>query len=127
MDKPQPVANRRLLLIDDNRAIHEDFLKIFSVGLESAVALAASEAALFGDSTVTATRPTFQVDFASQGEEGAGMVLGARAAQQPYAMAFVDMRMPPGWDGMETTARIWEVDPDVQIVICTAYSDHSWD
>ena len=127
MDKPEPVANRRLLLIDDNRAIHDDFRKIFSDGPESASALAASEAALFGESTVTATRPTFQIDFAGQGEEGARLVSQARAAQQPYAMAFVDMRMPPGWDGIETTARIWEADPDVQIVICTAYSDHSWD
>ena len=41
-------------------------------------------------------------------------------------MAFVDVRMPPGWDGVETTQRIWEIDPDVQIVICTAYSDYSW-
>jgi signal transduction histidine kinase/AmiR/NasT family two-component response regulator len=42
-------------------------------------------------------------------------------------MAFIDVRMPPGWDGIETAARIWEVDPEIQIVICTAYSDYSWD
>jgi two-component system NtrC family sensor kinase len=42
-------------------------------------------------------------------------------------MAFVDVRMPPGWDGVETTARIWEADPDLQVVICTAYSDCSWE
>ena len=42
-------------------------------------------------------------------------------------MAFVDVRMPPGWDGVETTARIWEADPDLQVVICTAYADCSWD
>jgi signal transduction histidine kinase/ActR/RegA family two-component response regulator len=41
-------------------------------------------------------------------------------------MAFMDVRMPPGWDGIETTAEIWKLDPDVQIVICTAYSDYSW-
>jgi YesN/AraC family two-component response regulator len=35
--------------------------------------------------------------------------------------------MPPGWDGIETTAKIWEVDPSLQIVICTAHSDYSWD
>ena len=55
------------------------------------------------------------------------MVERARAENQPYAMAFVDIRMPPGWDGIETTARIWELDPAVQIVICTAYSDYSWE
>ena len=127
MDKSLPEPNRRLLLIDDNRAIHEDFRKIFGGSLESTAALAASEAALFGETPVIINRPTFDIDFASQGEEGVRLVAQARAAQQPYAMAFVDMRMPPGWDGIETTARIWEVDPDVQIVICTAYSDHSWD
>src|SRR5690606_27038348 len=45
---------------------------------------------------------------------------------RPFSMAFVDMRMPPGWDGIETIARIWSVDPRIQIVICTAYSDLSW-
>ena len=51
------------------------------------------------------------------------------ACQQnaPYAVAFVDMRMPPGWNGVETIKRLWEVDADVQIVICTAYSDYSWE
>jgi DNA-binding LytR/AlgR family response regulator len=67
------------------------------------------------------------VDFASQGNEGAALVERARSENQPYAMAFVDMRMPPGWDGIETTMRIWELDPRVQIVICTAHSDHSWE
>ena len=42
-------------------------------------------------------------------------------------MAFVDVRMPPGWDGVETIARIWEVYPELQIVVCTAYSDYSWE
>jgi two-component system sensor histidine kinase/response regulator len=54
------------------------------------------------------------------------MVQRALAEGRPYAMAFMDVRMPPGWDGIETTARIWAVDPDLQIVICTAYSDYSW-
>ena len=46
---------------------------------------------------------------------------------RPYSVAFVDMRMPPGWDGIETIARLWQADPDLQIVICTAYSDYSWE
>jgi DNA-binding NarL/FixJ family response regulator len=41
-------------------------------------------------------------------------------------MAFVDMRMPPGWDGLETIERLWAVDPDVQVVICSAHSDRNW-
>ena len=55
------------------------------------------------------------------------MVQHALAAGRPYAMAFMDVRMPPGWDGIETTARIWEIDPEMQIVLCTAFSDYSWD
>src|SRR5262249_43812103 len=47
--------------------------------------------------------------------------------KRPYPLAFVDMRMPPGWDGIETIARIWKEYPELQVVICTAYSDYSWD
>src|ERR1700749_1808094 len=55
------------------------------------------------------------------------MIKQSLAEKLPYAMAFVDVRMPPGWDGIETIARIWEVDPELQMVICTAYSDYSWE
>jgi PAS domain S-box-containing protein len=48
------------------------------------------------------------------------------AEGQPYALAFVDVRMPPGWDGVETIKQLWQVDPNLQVVICTAYSDYSW-
>ena len=120
-------CNRRILVIDDNRAIHDDFRKIFEPVFASAQPLAESGTALFGDETLSVARPLFQVDFASQGSEGAALVERARSENQPYAMAFVDMRMPPGWDGIETTMRIWELDPRVQIVICSAHSDHSWE
>src|SRR5437016_5996024 len=68
----------------------------------------------------------FEIDSAFQGEEGLALVKRAVEAGEPYAIAFVDVRMSPGWDGIETTARIWEVDPELQIVICTAFSDYSW-
>src|SRR5439155_13377729 len=55
------------------------------------------------------------------------MVTKALSEKRPYAMAFVDVRMPPGWDGVETIAHIWKTDPELQIVVCTAYSDYSWD
>jgi two-component system sensor histidine kinase/response regulator len=125
MHKSSDGCNRRILVIDDNRAIHDDFRKIFEPGL-AAQPLAQSREALFGDATRSGPLLLFQVEFASQGTEGAALVERARSENQAYAMAFVDMRMPPGWDGIETTLRIWELDPRVQIVICTAYSDHSW-
>ncbi len=69
----------------------------------------------------------FQMDSAYQGQEGYALVREAVAAGRPYAMVFMDVRMPPGWDGIETTLKIWELDPQLEIVICTAYSDYSWD
>jgi signal transduction histidine kinase len=70
---------------------------------------------------------SFQVDAALQGEEGLRMMEAAAAAGNPYAMAFVDVRMPPGWDGVETIAHLWKQFPELQVVICTAYSDHYWE
>ena len=127
MPESQDTTNRRILVIDDNRAIHEDFRKIFAPRDESTGALAQSEAALFGGPAEPVAQLQFAVDFACQGAEGAALAGGAYSQNKPYALAFVDMRMPPGWDGIETTARIWDLDPAVQIVICTAYSDHSWE
>ncbi len=69
----------------------------------------------------------FEVDSAFQGQEGLELIDRSLVDQRPYAMAFVDVRMPPGWDGIETIARIWERYPDLQVVVCTAYSDYSWE
>ena len=66
------------------------------------------------------------VDSALQGQEACAKVREAIVSGQPYAVAFVDIRMPPGWDGVETITRLREVDPALQFVICTAYSDYSW-
>ena len=118
--------NRRVLVIDDNRAIHDDFRKILSPATATAAALDVTETALFGRSTDAIQQTSFEVDSAYQGQEGALLVKNAIEAGRPYAMAFVDVRMPPGWDGVETTQNIWAIDPDIQIVLCTAYSDYSW-
>jgi signal transduction histidine kinase/DNA-binding response OmpR family regulator/HPt (histidine-containing phosphotransfer) domain-containing protein len=119
--------NRRVLIVDDNRAIHEDFRKILSPPTAAADALDASEDALFGHPTDAIRQIQFEVDSAYQGQEGVLLVKRAFETGRPYALAFVDVRMPPGWDGIETTQRIWAIDPEVQIVLCTAYSDYSWD
>jgi two-component system NtrC family sensor kinase len=118
--------NRRILIIDDNRAIHADFQKIFAANRPRPKELSTAEAVLFGDSPAQATDGSFEIDSVFQGEEGLNKVREANAADRPYAVAFVDIRMPPGWDGIETIARLWELAPDLQIVICTAYSDYSW-
>jgi signal transduction histidine kinase/PleD family two-component response regulator len=88
--------------------------------------LVQDEIALFGDTSSAKQFKVFTVESAYQGSDGVEMARRARAAGRPYAMAFVDMRMPPGWDGLETTLKLWEVAPDLQVVICTAYSDYAW-
>ena len=122
-------ANRRVLLVDDNPAIHEDFKKVLVNVATRNVALDAAEAALFGEHQEAAGQPpvTFTTDSAFQGREALEMVRKAIAEGQPYALAFVDVRMPPGWDGIETIEHLWKEDPALQIVVCTAFSDYSWE
>ncbi len=126
MSTPFPEKNLRVLIVDDNQAIHADFAKILA-GPQVGDQARQMEAALFGAVGDTRRAVRFELDSAYQGKEGLEMVRKALAEGRPYAMAFMDVRMPPGWDGIETTEKIWEVDPEMQIVICTAYSDYSWD
>jgi two-component system sensor histidine kinase/response regulator len=114
--------NRRILLIDDMPSIHEDFRKILA---PAQYELEQAEADLFGGVAPPA-REGFELDSAQQGREGLALVEAALRAGRPYAMAFVDMRMPPGWDGVETIERLWQADPQLQVVICTAFSEHAW-
>ena len=120
--------NRRILVIDDNETIHADFRKIFAGGT-AAAELNDLEAELFGGPAVAAraTHADFQIDSAFQGQQGFAMVQEARQKGTPYSVAFVDVRMPPGWDGVETINRIWQISQNLQTVICTAYSDYSWE
>jgi diguanylate cyclase (GGDEF)-like protein/PAS domain S-box-containing protein len=117
-------ANRRVLLVDDLPSIHEDFRKILCPPA-AAADLDVEEALLFGK-PISTTSVRFKMDSAFQGVEALEKVRAALLADSPYAMAFLDMRMPPGWDGVETAERLWQADPCLQIVFCTAYSDYSW-
>jgi diguanylate cyclase len=122
------LANRRILIIDDNAAIHLDFRKVLGAQAEHSAqaALDVLEANLFGDTVAASARPNFDIDSAHQGQEGVSMAQQALAEGRPYAMAFVDMRMPPGWDGLKTIEHLWTTDPDVQVVICSAHTDYDW-
>ncbi|MGB4069225.1 MAG: ATP-binding protein [Nitrospira sp.] len=116
----------RVLVIDDNLSIHEDFRKILQPGTETQ-RLDEARALLFGGDSFQKALVRFELDYADQGQAALALVQMACREERPYAVAFVDMRMPPGWDGLETIERMWEVDPEIQTVICTAYTDHSWD
>lgn len=120
------LSNRRILLIDDTPSIHEDFRKILTPASEQHVELDEMEAALFGNE-VKSARALFELDSAYGGQEGLGKLIQALQENRPYALAFVDMRMPEGWDGAQTIEHLWQQDPQLQVVVCTAYSDYSWD
>jgi diguanylate cyclase len=123
--------SRRILVIDDNDAIHSDFRKTLEPPEETSAKLTSAKAALFGDAApatgASRQMPKFKIDTALQGQEGLTKLEEAVRAGNPFSVAFVDMRMPPGWDGVQTIQRLWQVDPNVQVVICTAYSDYSWE
>ncbi len=122
--KPTTPVVCRVLVIDDTPAIHDDFRKVLEPCEDAA--LAETEAAVFGEDGKAVAPLAFEVECALQGRDGLGKIERGLREVRPYAVAFVDVRMPPGWDGIETIGHLWKADPDLQIVICTAYSDYSW-
>jgi len=121
---------RRLLVIDDSATIHQDFRRLLCperVG--SPVQLASLRTALFGaaPARVEPSGPEFEVESAFQGKEGVAKVREAVAAGRPYAVVFLDYRMPPGGNGVETLRNLWAVHPSQRVVLCSAYSDYSWE
>lgn len=127
MNSNDPKFNPRILIVDDNASIHADFREILCPDHSGEAAAKEMEVALFGEVQEAVDQTAFELDFAYQGQEALEMVRQSLAEQRPYALAFVDVRMPPGWDGIETIARLWEVYPALQVVVCTAYADYSWE
>lgn len=117
----------RLLVIDDNPAIHHDIQKILQRPEVDSTSFEDAEELLFGEAKKRDASLSFEIDSAYQGQDGLELVVKSLEQNSPYALAFVDVRMPPGWDGIETISRIWQVYPELQVVICTAYSDYSWE
>ncbi|HEX8436519.1 hypothetical protein [Archangium sp.] len=121
---------RRILVIDDSAAIHQDFRRLLCPERRGSPAeLSLLRAALFGPAPARAepSGPEFEVDSAYQGQEGVAMVREAVAAGRPYALVFLDYRMPPGGNGVETLRHLWTVHPSQRVVLCSAYSDYSWE
>jgi len=121
-----PNQNRRILVVDDNESVQSDFRKVLE-GERDEDDLHADASAIFGIEPQAPPRAGFEIDYASQGEEAIDCVQISALTGRRYATVFMDVRMPPGCDGIETAAKLWELDPDLQIVICTAFSDYSWD
>ncbi len=122
-----PAPNLRLLVIDDSPSIHADFRKILQPEDRRDAVFDDLRARVFAETTRRPATPTYEVDYALQGQDALALVERATAEGRPYALAFLDVRMPPGWDGIETCERLWGVDPDLQVVLATAHSDHPWE
>ncbi|MCI5219000.1 MAG: hybrid sensor histidine kinase/response regulator, partial [Candidatus Electrothrix sp. LOE2] len=116
---------RRVLVIDDNPEIHNDIKKILqpTTAPDDFDDLLAD---IIGKPAAQPHHAMIQVDSAFQGDEGIRMVRQARREEQPYALAFVDMRIPPGLDGLQTIKKMQMEDDRLQYIVITAYSDYSW-
>ena len=124
------MSKRRILVIDDSEAIHQAFCRILCPEqARDLTELDAMERVLFGNASPgskAAAAEVFELDSAFQGEEGLAKVREAMAVGRPYALVFLDYRMPPGWNGVETLRQLRKVAPELPVVLCSAYSDHSW-
>lgn len=117
---------QRILIVDDNESIHEDFRKLLQAS--SSDNLQKAEQDLFGTPEAATDDPgfDFQLAFAFSGKEALQKVTEAGLQGRPFRVMFCDIRMPPGWDGIETISQCWRVDPGLEVVICSAYSDYTW-
>ncbi len=118
--------NLRILVVDDQEAIREDFKKILAAPA-AAPALTNARMAFFGDAPAPVAQPSFELTTASQGEQAVELLERSLREGRRFATAFVDVRMPPGIDGLQTIKRLWQIDPDLEVVICTAFSDYSFE
>jgi CheY-like chemotaxis protein len=123
-------SKKRILLIDDSEAIHQDFRRMLNPEQRAdRKALALMEETLFGEAPSEESLPALdlEMDSAMQGQEGFEKVRQAQESGQPYELIFLDYRMPPGWNGIETLRHLRKVAPTLPVVLCSAYSDYSWE
>ncbi len=128
-DAPSTSQERyRILIIDDTQSIHDDYRKVLLPAVTDR-SLATYEAAVFADEkefSPSIPQVEYHIDSAYQGADGVAMIQEAFEQDEPYALTFVDIRMPPGWDGLKTAKKALEIDPNLQVLICTAFTDYSW-
>lgn len=129
MNQLNSVKSNKILIVDDNESIHEDFKKILSAEINQDSELTDLEHELFDEDYLTKNNQdnllNFNLDHAYQGEQAYQMVCDASQNDVPYSLIFMDVRMPPGWNGIKTISKIWSKFPDIEMIICTAYADYS--
>lgn len=119
--------NLRLLVVDDEESILNMFGDIFDSEVESGkykAELQELEGELFSDvPSVSTTNYSYELTYCQQGEEAVEEVNRSIKEDDPFSVVFLDMRLPPGKNGLWTAEKIRGIDPDVNIVIVTGYSD----
>jgi diguanylate cyclase (GGDEF)-like protein len=115
----------RILVADDEQPLLDAYKHCLQPESGSSQELDALGDQLFGASEPAEVTTDFDVDYVNQGESAVEAVVRAIADGRPYSVLFLDMRMPPGMDGRETAQCIRNLDPNINIVIVTGYSDHS--
>lgn len=125
--------NNRILIVDDNKELHRVIKTILLPrNIELSTRLLELEQDIFGipdefEENQRNNERIFEIESAFSGNMAYDMVRDSLREERPYALIFMDVRMPPGRDGIETIARIWEIYTYVEIVICTAFTDYSWE
>lgn len=112
----------RILIVDDEPAMRDSYRRCFAPAVASPD-LDAMAAELFGEDPALPPSGGYDIVYCAQGAEAVAAVEAAVAAADPFAVAFIDIRMPPGIDGKETAARIRALDADINLVVVTGYSD----
>lgn len=130
MNKIAVEQKHRILVADDNESIHEDFEKILKQQSHSVKKIPSFEEHFLGDKGHSVDRSlealsNFQLDHAYQGDEALEMVREASQEGLPYSLIFMDIRMPPGYNGITTVSKIWKEYPDIEVVLCTAHSEYT--
>jgi CheY-like chemotaxis protein len=124
------LKNTNILIVDDMEEIHVAYKFILETKVNhTAKSMDSVMDDLFEDnkeSKINIDLPHYNLDSCYQGEEAIIKVKESLEKNDPYALVFMDMRMPPGLNGIETIKKIWEIDPKLEIILCTAFSDYNW-
>jgi CheY-like chemotaxis protein len=115
-----------LLVVDDDRNIHQDYERCLGLVDRESGELDELRARLFGAQPTADEDRRFPLFHALSGEEAIAEVRARMPTGRRFPVAFVDMRMSPGWNGIETIVRLWQIDAQVEVVVCTAFSDFTW-
>jgi DNA-binding NtrC family response regulator len=116
----------RVLIVDDFPAIHEDFRKILHGEDDPRAILRQFQDDILGEDNPMESSSTFRVESAFQGQGGIEHIRQSYKDNDPVILAFIDVRMPPRIDGIETSSKIQKEFPETQIAICTAFNDFPW-